>query len=181
DLLRALESLDVVAAEAAVLGDQLLPLRGELLLLARAELWFRILLIAPQPHQVRGDVHRFGIAEPEIWHLRFRPHRLGVLDPAVDPLRTGFVADVPEIRRIVALIAALAAAGRRILLGHVTSPATDALERSLAFLGVAAFFQQRDQRRLLAGRPEIGDDGGNFVSTQLLLLGHHLFGLLRSV
>src|SRR5438445_8910484 len=88
----------------------------------------------------RGYVRSFGIAEPKIRHLRFRPHRLGVLDPAVDPLRIGFVADVPEIGGVVALIAALAAPGRRILLGHVTRPATDALQRCLAFLVCVASF-----------------------------------------
>ena len=181
DLLRVLESLDVVAAEAAVPGDQLLPLRGELLLLGRAGLRLRIAAVALQRHEIRGDVRRLGVAQAQIGHLRLRPQRLRVLHPGVDPLRAGLVGDVPEIRRIVALLAPLAAPRGGVLLGHVAGAATDALERLLSLLRVPLRRRLREQRRLLAGRPEIGDDGGDFLLAQLLLLGQHLFGLLRSV
>ncbi len=174
DLLRGLEALDVVAAEAAVLGDELLAFGGELLLFTRGVLRVGPRLAGLERHQISGDVGRLGVGEAEIRHLRVRPHRLGVLHPRVDPLGLRLVADVPEIGRVVALRGTFAAAGGRIFFGDVAGLAADALERLFALGGVALRRGGREQRPAPRARPEIGDDGRDFLLAQLLLPRQHL-------
>ena len=200
DGVRLLEALDLVAAEAAVAADRLLAQEDRPLLVAhlrdllvgglhrhaggqqvlldgrvahgRVHRRTRLLAeaVVLEAHQVRGDVRRLLVGEPQVRHARVRPVALRVLDPGVQPARVDLGAGAVEVR-------AVRAVGRRpervhaalVVADAVAAEAPDRLERLAPGREVA-----RGRRRVRGRgrvRLQVGDDRVDLDVVPLLLLG----------